>query len=169
MRLSTAVLFLCATLAALAPARAGIAPVTVEEIVFQQASLTVAGPAGERSFDQAALEALGTHALTTVTPWREAPATFVGVLLSDVLAANGLADVAAIRVTAENGFAVIIPRAVWTTYPCLIATRVDGKAHSRRARGPLQFVFDMSGSPAVGDILFEQNWVWMAQRIDVAE
>ena len=75
---------------------------------------------------------------------------------------------AAIRVVAENDYAVTIPRAVWEASPLLVATRVDGAAHSRRARGPIQFVFDMAAYEA-SEVITESHWVWSAARIEAAD
>lgn len=144
-------------------------PVKVEPTRFAKASLTVVASGEEHHLDPAALEALGTYALTTITPWREDAAAFVGIRLKDLLAHHGLEDEASIRVTAENAYAITIPREVWTENGALVATRVDGRAHSRRARGPIQFVFDMSRDPRLGAPEFHQNWVWMAARIEVAD
>lgn len=143
--------------------------VALEPIRHREASLTLTAPDGtETRFDPAGLEALGAWSLTTRTPWRDAPATFEGPLLSDVLAAAGLADVAAIDVVAENDYAVTISREVWESAPILLATRVDGRAHTRRARGPIQFVMDMDAYEASG-LAAERDWVWMAARIAPAE
>jgi len=144
-----------------------MSPVEVDDVRFARASLTVSAPTGETSYSPAELEALGTYAFTTKTPWRDAPAEFVGIRLIDLLAANGMSDVKAIRVVAENDYAVTIERAAWTKHDMLVATRVNGKPHSRRARGPIQFVFPMSTDPATGEADFEANWVWMAARIEI--
>lgn len=154
----------------LATARAdGLEPVELEETAFNEASLTIAGPEGEKTYTPAELEGFGTYRMVTSTPWREKPAVFEGPLLADLLDAHGLADTAAIRVTAENDYAVVIPHEVWAERPVMIATRVDGMAHRRRERGPLQFVFLMDDEPALDDQEFEANWVWMAERIEPAE
>jgi hypothetical protein len=104
--------------------------------------------------------------LTTVTPWREAPAAFDGVLLTDLLAQNGLQDAAAINVVAENDYVVRISSDTWKRWPILIATRVNGKPHTRRQRGPIQFVLPMSEDNLVGREDYQNNWVWMAARIE---
>ena len=46
---------------------------------------------------------------------------------------------------------------------------LEGRPHSRRERGPLQFVFLMDEEPELGGQSFEKNWVWMAERIEPAE
>ncbi len=142
---------------------------TLNPARFQDASLVVFSPADSAQYSPKSLESLGVYRLTTRTPWRETAANFEGVRLVDLLTAHGLADVTAIRVTAENDYSVVIPRHVWTDHVALVATRVDGRAHSRRARGPIQFVFDLDRDSAVGEKSFEQNWVWMAARIEPAD
>jgi hypothetical protein len=69
-----------------------------------------------------------------------------------------------IQVIAENDFISELPAVVWDTDNVLIATRVEGKAHTRRMRGPIQFII-----PAT---LYENNpdmreayLVWMAHII----
>ncbi len=167
-RIGLALVFTLLILAAggLSDARAGAERVALPAVTFQAAKLTVRGPTGASSYTPAALEALGTWRLTTVTPWTPDPMAFDGVLLSDILASNGLADAASVRLVAENDFTVTIPRALWTDYPVLIATRVNGQPHTRRARGPLQVILPMSEHPVLGARENEHYWVWMAERIE---
>lgn len=141
-------------------------PVELEPISHAAAQLVVVDIDGnEHRYSQAELEALGGYRIETTTPWREVPARFEGGLLQDLLAAHGLSEVEAIQVTAENEFQTVLERSVWQNVPVLLATRVDGQPHSRRARGPIQFVVPdelYSGSPYVA----ERHLVWMAARIE---
>lgn len=142
--------------------------VTLDPIRHQTASLTLTAPDGHVvAFTPAELEALGSWRLTTKTPWRDMPATFEGPLLGTVLAAAGMSDVARISVLAENDYAVSIDRAVWDAVPILVATRVNGAAHNRRDRGPIQFVMDMDTYKS-SPIAAERHWVWMAAKITPA-
>lgn len=141
-------------------------PVTLDPVTHMQAELVVMGVDGtEMRFTPADLEALGTYRLHTTTPWREEPAAFDGVLLSDILRHGGLDSVDEIRVIAENDFATTIPREVWETIPVLVATRVDGRAHTRRERGPIQFVMSMDDYTS-SPLASEAHLVWMAARIE---
>ncbi len=141
-------------------------PVALTPIEHALAQLEVVGMDGHsRVYKPEDLETMTTYRLRTTTPWRTEPAEFEGVLLSDLLAANGLADAPAIRVYAENDFSSVIERDVWTSIPVLVATRVDGHAHSRRVRGPIQFVMDMDAYQA-SDVASESDLVWMAARIE---
>jgi len=150
-------------------AHADVVPVELEDVRHQSATLSVAGANGDVSYTQADLEALGAVRMRTITPWREDMTDFEGVLLQDVLEANGITGAGKIRVTAENGYATEIEASVWKQFPILLATRVNGRPHSRRARGPIQFVLPMSDAPEVGSDGYLSNWVWMAARIEVVE
>ncbi|MBT8413332.1 MAG: hypothetical protein KJO30_03290 [Boseongicola sp.] len=137
------------------------------EIVHTEAALEVIGLDGQRTiYSPAELEQFPTYQLTTVTPWRDEPAVFAGVLLSDVLAHHNLLSADELLVTAENEFTVSFDRAALTAAPILIATRVNGAPHSRRSRGPIQFVIDDHDMRS-REVLTESHLVWMAARIEV--
>lgn len=141
-------------------------PVQLDPVTHQRATLVIVEADGtEVSYTPAELEGYATYALTTATPWRETPARFEGVMLSDVLAAHGLDQADSIVVTAENEYTTTIPRALMQDLPIMLATRVDGQPHSRRARGPIQFMMDMEAHDAHA-LATESNYVWMAARIE---
>ena len=145
-----------------------LTPVELEPIKHAKASLVIIGADGaSTTYTPAELEHFTTYSLTTTTPWREEPAEFEGVLLSEVLAAHGLDNAASILVTAENDYSTTMSRELLDSVPILVATRVDGQPHSRRARGPIQFVID-SDAFATSDLTSESNFVWMAARIETA-
>ena len=142
-------------------------PVELAPMHHKDAQLEVRlGDGSGAAYAPADLEAFPTYRIETTTPWREERAIFEGILLTDLLAAHGLLDAPSIRVTAENDFTSVISREVWEAAPILVATRVDGRPHSRRDRGPIQFVVaaeDYVGSPVVT----EAHLVWMAAVIEV--
>ena len=143
-----------------------IVPVELAPVTHIDATLVVVGADGtEITYTPAQLEELPTYSLTTRTPWRDKPATFEGVLLKDILATNGIDGANAISVVAENDYATVVPREVWANLDILVATRVNGRPHTRRARGPIQFVIDMDAYTA-SDVTSESNLVWMAARIE---
>lgn len=157
---------LCALAFATTAAADTVEPVTLSPITHADAALVIVGADGtEVRYAPADLEALETYRMRTTTPWREEPADFDGVLLSDLLAANNLSDLEEIQVIAENDFVSSFPRDLWEAVPVLVATRVDGKAHSRRERGPIQFVIH-SDDYAASNLATEAHLVWMAARIE---
>lgn len=140
--------------------------VELAPISHAEASLVIVGSDGDEStYTPADLESLTTYSLTTTTPWRDDPAVFEGILLTDLLAANGLTSEPSIVVIAENDYRTVIEREIWESVDILVATRVDGRPHSRRARGPIQFVIDDEAFNA-SDLTSESNLVWMAARIE---
>ena len=142
--------------------------VALQPVQFAEATLVVIDSAGtETVYTPADIEALGTYRMVTATPWRETPAVFDGGLLQDLLTRHGLDGVPAIRVIAENEFESILEREVWQAAPVLLATRVDGSPHSRRTRGPIQFVVSMEDYND-SDVIAERHLVWMASRIEPA-
>ena len=141
-------------------------PVTLEPMDLVTAELVVIGADGvEKRYSPEQLETLPTYRLRTTTPWRAEPADFDGVLLSDILKASGLDEVEAIRVTAENDFGSTLQRALWQHVPVLVATRVNGQPHTRRERGPIQFVIGAHDYAESG-LATEAHLVWMAARIE---
>ena len=148
---------------------ANAVPVDLSPIDHRAASLEVNGQRGVSIYTPAQIEALGAYRVITRTPWRSEDTVFEGALLSDILRANGISDASAIRVIAENDYAITIPAQVWQQWPVLVATRVNGKPHNRRERGPIQFVLPMNDNQALGEGSNVDYWVWMAARIELAQ
>ena len=143
-------------------------PVNLGPINHAKAKLVVVTPDGlQVSYTPSEIETFPTFRIETTTPWRREPAQFDGVMLRDLLAANGMAEMPAILVTAENDFTVTIEREIWEDVDILVATRVNDRAHSRRTRGPIQFVIDHQQFEA-SDLARERHLVWMAARIEPA-
>ena len=145
---------------------ANVERVDLEPLDHIEATLTVVDADGhETVYTPRDIEALGGYRMVTTTPWRSEETVFEGGLLQDLLEKHGLDQAGAIRVVAENEFESILESAVWEAAPILLATRVEGRPHSRRARGPIQFVVSMEdydGSP----VIEERHLVWMAARIE---
>ena len=155
----------------LAPLQASdLSQVELEPMTHRAASLSLVLPdgSGSISYTPAELEGLATYSLETRTPWRDEAAVFEGVRLRDLLAKHGLDQVDAITVRAENDYTITMTRDVWEAEDFLIATRVDGRPHSRRARGPIQFVLDWDAYQTADNVR-EGHLVWMAAEIAPAE
>ncbi len=148
---------------------AQLEPAALPDIEHSEAVLRVVDPSGtSTSYTPEALENLPTYRLVTTTPWRSEPAAFEGVRLTDLLQSHGLDRVDAIRIIAENDFVSVLEREVWLTDAFLIATRVDGRPHSRRARGPFQLVVDAEAYDG-SKLLKERHLVWSAAVIEVSD
>lgn len=140
-------------------------PVTLAPMQHHAATLRVIDTTGaSHDYSVAQLEEFPTYQIITTTPWREQAAVFEGIRLTDLLAAHGLSSIEGIEVIAENDYATRIEKSVWETDAILIATRVDGMPHTRRDRGPIQFVVphDADDPDAV---IGDRHLVWMASVI----
>ena len=144
----------------------GLIPVDLAPMTHQTATLTLVTSDGtEANYTPAELEEFPTYTLTTTTPWREVPVKFDGVLLADVLAKHGLDSAASIIVTAENDYQTTFGHDLLQSVDILVATRANDKPHSRRDRGPIQFVIDADAFNS-SSLTSESNFVWMAARIE---
>ncbi|SOD96809.1 molybdopterin-dependent oxidoreductase [Caenispirillum bisanense] len=161
---------LTAATAAVLPAAADEAgprplPVTLPPLPPGPPVLTVEGPSGPRSFTLAQLEALGLYALTVDLVWADEGGTYQGVLLADVLAAAGLAEVPAVDVEGLDGYRATIPHDDWRRWPVLIATRRDGAAMAVRDKGPLRILYPLTPDEVLASPKMDLRWVWMIARI----
>ncbi len=144
-------------------------PVVLTDAELQPAELVVVTPDGDRvSYTPNALEELPTYRIVTNTPWRDGEAVFEGVLLHDLLQKHGLTEAPAIRISAEDEYVSVIETSVLTNARFMIATRVDGKPHSRRARGPLQIVVDESVRATVEGV-DDRHLVWGVTIIEAVD
>lgn len=145
------------------PQAVALPPLAAEAVV-----LTVAGPAGERQYSLAALEALGTFGVHTSTFWPVDDGHYVGPTLAAVLADAGLGEAAAVRVVAMDGFSQILPRSDWERWPVLLATRRDDQPMRRRDKGPLRIIYPRDMDAALQDTRYRLRWVWLVTRIEAA-
>lgn len=155
-----------AALSAASVQAANLETVTLKPVRHAEAKLVVVDISGaETVYTPADIEALGAYRMVTTTPWRSEETVFEGGLLQDLLKRHGLENAGAIRVIAENEFESILEQDVWEAAPVLLATRVEGQPHSRRTRGPIQFVVSMDDYDG-SNVIAERHLVWMASRIE---
>ncbi len=131
--------------------------------------LSVVTPAGSRHYTLAELEAAGLKKVTTRTFWPADDGSYQGPLLADVLKLAGLDGAAAVRVSARDGFSQVIPRADWTRWPILLATRRDNQPLSPRNKGPLRIIYPRDQDPVLEDTIYRLRWVWLVNSIEAAD
>lgn len=143
-------------------------PVQLAPLPSGSVSLVFAGAPGqpERKLSFAEIEALGLHRVHTATFWPGDDGVYEGPLLRDVLQAAGLGEAAAIRVVALDGFSQVLPRADWTRWPVLLATRRDGKAMTVRNKGPFRIIYPRDMNPGLQDPSYRLRWVWLIRSIE---
>lgn len=118
------------------------------------------------SFDAASFAALPRHRITTATPWYDAPRTFEGPLLRDLLAAVG-ARGRTLRIEALNDYAATLPISDALRYDVIVADRIDGAPIPVRERGPFFIIYPFDQEPALKIEQYYQRSVWQVRSIDV--
>jgi hypothetical protein len=121
---------------------------------------------GRAEFDQAMLEALGTARLTTSTDWTDGKPVFDGVPAKKLLEAVG-AKGKTISAIALNDYAVDIPIDDLTTYPVLLALRMNGQALTARDKGPIWIVYPRDDYPELRDPKINDRWIWQLKAFEV--
>jgi len=114
----------------------------------------------------AEIEAIGLFRVSTTTFWPKDDGVYEGVLLSSLLKHVGLADVKELTIWAVDGFSQNIPREDWIMWPILLATRRDGKAMTRRQKGPTRIIYPRDLAPILKDDRYHLRWVWMINEIE---
>jgi hypothetical protein len=141
-------------------------PVTLPPIAAERPVLRVGHGAAARDYSLSMLERLGLYEVATDSFWPDDDGIYEGVLLADLLKDAGLADAAAIRITAADGFSQDLPRTDWTRWPLLLATRRDGKPLARREKGPTRIIYPRSADEALKDPVYRLRWVWLVRSIE---
>ena len=121
---------------------------------------------GAALFDQAMIDALAQHSITSETPWYDGAQTFSGALVSGLLEAVG-ATGSALTVTALNGYSAEIPNADVLENQVILASRVNGKLLSVRDKGPLFVVYPFDSNPELFNELYFGRSVWQLTAITV--
>jgi hypothetical protein len=111
----------------------------------------------------AELERLPQTELTTFDPYREAQATYQGVLLSDLVAAYGTAATQVLLLKAIDEYLVEFHRQEWTERQLLLALRMDGHLLSLRDKGPFKVVMPMAEND---NRHYTPKWIWMVTSIE---
>jgi hypothetical protein len=156
-----------AALAFVAPAVAGdLAAPAGPVILTITGNITNTNVDGTAQFDLAMLEGLEQGTTVTATPWYEGPKSFTGPLLSAVLKAAG-ADGTMMTVLALNDYATEIPISDVTSYPVILASRLDGEELSVRDKGPLFVIYPFDLAPELYNEVYFGRSAWQVKSIEI--
>lgn len=120
---------------------------------------------GTREFAIADVERMPMVEVSTRTLTDTVSVTFQGVLLSTFLAEVGAGEADAVTVRAADNYSAVIPRADWTDYPILLATRVEGRPLGPRDRGPARIIYPIDDHPELDVPLYTNRAVWLITEI----
>jgi hypothetical protein len=126
--------------------------------------IAVTNALGEAHFDLAMLEALGTEAFSTTTPWYAGPVTFEGVPMARLLSHLG-ATGDLVTALALNDYSTDIPVSDLAKYRVLLATKRDGAYMPVRDKGPLFIVYPFDSDPALKHQQYYSRSAWQVSRL----
>ena len=117
-------------------------------------------------FDRAMLEALGTIAFSTATPWYKEPVTFEGVPLAKLL---GLLQVRGdtLVAVALNDYTTEIPITDATKYNPILALKRNGEYMPVRDKGPIFIVYNYDSDPELKSQKYYSRSAWQVTRIEI--
>ena len=160
-----AVLVVGALLAA-APVKAQTADAAAKPILAVTGKISANNPDGTVTFTREALEALGTVAFETQTPWYSKPVKFEGVPLDTLMKAVG-ANGERVVAVALNDYSSEIPIEDFAKYQVILALKRDGEYMPVRDKGPLFIVYPYDSSPDLRSQKFYSRSVWQVARLVV--
>jgi hypothetical protein len=134
----------------------------------QDTLLTVTHQGESRSFDRAALAALGMEKIETTTIWTEGTQTFEGVPLH-ALAKEFDATDGIFRATAVNDYTIEIPLSDAVENGPILAMLKNGAQMSLRENGPLWVIYPYDTNADYRSELIYSRSIWQLDRIEIVE
>lgn len=125
-------------------------------------TLTVAGKSVEISL--ADIEKLPMAQTTLTTNWG-VNGTWQGVLLADVLDANGLGKADEVHLLAMDDYAIDIKVQEIRSEKAFLATRFNGKPIEPDDKGPLMLLWPGNAEAVLNGTASVANWIWSIVEI----
>jgi hypothetical protein len=131
-------------------------------------SVTDANGAELKSYDLAALKALGTASFETTTIWTEGKQRFTGVPLTALFKDIGVTQ-GEVNAIAVNDYSVPIPVTDAVEGGPLLAFEVNGAAMSVRDKGPLWIVYPYDSKTDYQSETIYSRSIWQLNRLQLAQ
>ena len=138
--------------------------------VAQDVALTVLNSDSETPVQEYSLEDLDRLTQVTIVTSNEfvdAPTSFAGPLVRDVVSRSGGAATGTATLVAANDYEIMIDIAEFFEYDVVMATRADGNLLSRRTKGPIWIIYPMSDHPELQDASFNARLIWQLVRMEL--
>lgn len=134
----------------------------------QDVLLSVTYEGQVKTFDRAALEALGVETFETTTIWTEGVQRFEGVSLARIAQEIGVTE-GTLLATAINDYTVEIPLSDAVENGPIIATLLNDKQMSVRDKGPLWIVYPYDANADYRSEVIYSRSIWQLDRIELVQ
>ncbi len=118
---------------------------------------------GAAEFTREALAALPQHSISQTTDYTDGIVTFTGPLARDVVTPPPGATVAVM--TAINDYSVDVPLEDFQNFDVILALEMDGKALTRRDKGPLWVMYPLADVDAALRQHVDTRLIWQLREI----
>lgn len=119
---------------------------------------------GTAQFDRAMLEALGTVAMDTSTPWYDGVSKFEGVSLDALMKAVGAQGKTATAI-ALNDYVTVIPIEDFAKFGVVLALKREGEYMSVRDKGPLFIIYPFDANPDLQNEVYYGRSAWQLAKL----
>lgn len=129
-----------------------------------------AAPRGEQGLTLEQLQAMPQRTVSTGLPASfsvPGKIVFRGPSISSVISAVGATEYQAMRASALNDYAAVIPRKDIERFDPILAWERDGKPMSIRAKGPLMVVYPFDAFPELQALRYLNRSVWQVNRLEI--
>jgi len=134
-----------------------------------QTALTISrGPGNVETleFTLADLREMPQTTILTENEFVDGKVAYRGPLVRDVLERLALDQADTIRFTAVNDYYVDIPTSDFRRFDAILALEADGKALSRRDKGPIWLMYPISDHAALREPAYVHRLIWQIYRIE---
>ena len=131
--------------------------------------LTISGKitaSGDATFTRSTLEAIGLRSFTTKTPWYDAPVTFEGVPMAQLMRKVG-ATGDRVTAVALNDYSTDIPMSDFEQFEVILALKRDGAYMPVRDKGPLFIVYPYDSNPILRSTTYTSRSAWQVSQLIV--
>ncbi|GGD28699.1 molybdopterin-dependent oxidoreductase [Aureimonas glaciei] len=135
-------------------------------ILVISGAITATNKDGSAEFDRAMLESLGAVAITTITPWYDAPVTFEGISLDALMKRVG-ADGEKVTAVALNDYSTEIPLSDFAEHGAVLALKRDGEYMTVRDKGPLFIVYPYDSDRQLQSQTYYNRSAWQLAKLVV--
>lgn len=119
-----------------------------------------------KSYSLEDLQAFAQATMRTSNEFVDGQVAFTGPLAQAVLEDAGVPMDAVVLLTAANDYQVEVDTKEFEHYGVILALTQDGKALSRRDKGPIWVMYPMSEFAELQDPVYNNRLVWQLVRID---
>lgn len=119
-----------------------------------------------KAYSLADLQAFDQITMRTSNEFVDGIATFTGPLAMAVLEDAGLPGDGMVRMTAANDYLIEVDTREFRHYGVILALTQDGKALSRRDKGPIWMMYPTSQFDELKEPVYNSRLIWQLVRID---